>query len=317
MGTPLIEKPGAYPDIPIEDYHGNANLLPGPSLSASGAKTIINRSPLHFWAASPLNPNPPEREEKPHFAIGKMAHDFLLTPDRIADKYFVLPKGFNEKFTKKFAAEIEELEAARESGMTILRHQEAEVVRQVADAIGLHDVAKLAMKGGDTEVTLVWQDKETGVWLRCRPDFLPSSVLRGAPVRAVSDLKFMAPEYCSPHGFSNAIRRFGYHLAAAFYYEGIEAIYGHRPTHWTHIRISAAEVERYEKCPAEPTSPIPSNDSGEVSPSSGGSEMTATPPRNRKGTVVNSPRKIGRAPKRRPALSGKGPTIVHGPWGGS
>src|SRR3546814_14973800 len=71
-----------------------------------------------------------------------MAHDFLLTPDRIADKYFVLPKGFNEKFTKKFAAEIEELEAARESGMTILRHQEAEVVRQVADAIGLHDVAK-------------------------------------------------------------------------------------------------------------------------------------------------------------------------------
>src|SRR3546814_1873681 len=74
------------------------------------------------------------------FAIGKMAHDFLLTPDRIADKYFVLPKGFNEKFTKKFAAEIEELEAARESGMTILRHQEAEIVRQVADAIGLHDV---------------------------------------------------------------------------------------------------------------------------------------------------------------------------------
>src|SRR3546814_10975324 len=85
------------------------------------------------------------------------------------------------------------------------------------------------MKGGDTEVTLVWQDEETGVWLRCRPDFLPSSVLRGAAVRAVSDLKFMAPEYCSPHGFSNAIRRFGYHLAAAFYYEGIEAIYGHRP----------------------------------------------------------------------------------------
>src|SRR3546814_11396395 len=105
---PRITEPGAYPEIDIDDYHHNANLLPGPSLSASGAKTIINRSPLHFWAASPLNPNPPEREEKPHFAIGKMAHDFLLTPDRIADKYFVLPKGFNEKFTKKFAAEIEE-----------------------------------------------------------------------------------------------------------------------------------------------------------------------------------------------------------------
>ena len=83
------------------------------------------------------------------------------------------------------------------------------------------------------------------------------------------------------------------------------------------IRISAAEVERYEKCPAEPTSPIPSSDSGEVSPSSGGNSQAMPPKRSRKGTVVNSPRKIGRAPKRRPALSGKGPTIVHGPWGGS
>src|SRR3546814_11219175 len=83
------------------------------------------------------------------------------------------------------------------------------------------------------------------------------------------------------------------------------------------IRISAAEVERYEKCPAEPTSPIPSNDSGEVSPSSGGSSPRMTQKRNRKGTVVNSPRKIGRAPKRRPALSGKGPTLVHAPGGGA
>src|SRR3546814_2066819 len=127
-----------------------------------------------------------------------MAHDFLLTPDRIADKYFVLPKGFNEKFTKKFAAEIEELEAARESGMTILRHQEAEVVRQVADAIGLHDVAKLAMKGGDTEVTLVWQAKDTGVCLRCRPAFLPSRVMSGAASRAVSALQFSGARACTP-----------------------------------------------------------------------------------------------------------------------
>lgn len=235
--APILTAPGAYPDIDIEDYHHNANLLPGPSLSASGAKTIINRSPFHFWSDSPLNPDRPEREEKPHFAVGKMAHDWLLTPDRISDKYFILPKGFNEKFTKKFAAEIAELEAARESGMTILKFQEAETVRQVADAIGLHDVAKLAMTGGEMETTLVWQDKETGVWLRCRPDFLPNSVKRGAAVRAISDLKFMAPEYCSPHGFSNAIRRFGYHLAAAFYYEGIAAIYGQRPTHWTHIVV--------------------------------------------------------------------------------
>jgi hypothetical protein len=34
----LITAPGAYPDIANEDYHRNANLLPAPSLSSSGAK---------------------------------------------------------------------------------------------------------------------------------------------------------------------------------------------------------------------------------------------------------------------------------------
>src|SRR3546814_18777995 len=91
--------------------------------------------------------------------------------------------------------------------MTILRHQEAEIVRQVADAIGLHDVAKLAMKGGDPEVTLVWQDEETGVWLRCRPDFLPRSVLRGPALRAVSDPPLMSPDSFSPHRLPHAHRR--------------------------------------------------------------------------------------------------------------
>lgn len=81
------------------------------------------------------------------------------------------------------------------------------------------------------------------------------------------------------------------------------------------IRISAAEVERYEKCPADQSSHIQYSGSGEDMPSCGGTSQTTTPKRSRKGTVVNSPRKIGRAPKRRPALSGKGPTIVRGPWG--
>src|SRR3546814_20565713 len=89
---PLITEPGAYPEIDIDDYHHNANLLPGPSLSASGAKTIITRSPLHFWAASPLNPNPPEREDKPPLPMGTTAPTLLPSPDRTAAQSFMPPK---------------------------------------------------------------------------------------------------------------------------------------------------------------------------------------------------------------------------------
>ena len=81
------------------------------------------------------------------------------------------------------------------------------------------------------------------------------------------------------------------------------------------IRVSAAEVERYEKCPVDP-SPIPSSASEADSPLSGGSAQTTSQKRSRKGAVVNSPRKIGRAPRQKPALSGRAPAIVRGPWGG-
>jgi len=78
------------------------------------------------------------------------------------------------------------------------------------------------------------------------------------------------------------------------------------------IRISAAEVERFE-CQAE-TIPAhgPSKGSGEGSPSSGGPSK----PESGSGTDDNSPPKIGRAPRRRRAGYGKAPIVVHGPWGG-
>jgi hypothetical protein len=232
---PLIETAGAYPGIDADDYHGNPDLLPGPSLSSSGAKTILDWSPFHFWASSPLNPDRPEEDEKPHFAVGRAAHDVLLLEDRWADFYHVLPEGYSAAHTKKWAAEICEHEAAREAGKTVLRHQDAEIVTRVAAALRANPVAMNALRNGVPEVTLAWQDAETGAWLRARPDFLPNSVVRGAALRAVPDLKFMSPTYCKPRGFQKAIADFGYHISAAFYAEGIAQVYGKPPTNWLHI----------------------------------------------------------------------------------
>jgi hypothetical protein len=50
-----------------------------------------------------------------------------------------------------------------------------------------------ALSNGESEVTLAWQDKETGVWLRARPDFLPQKRL------IVPDLKTAADG--APKGF--------------------------------------------------------------------------------------------------------------------
>lgn len=235
--TPLITEPGAYPDITNADYHRNPNLLPGPSLSSSGAKTLLGKSPLHFWYDSPLNPDRPPEVDKGFFNVGKAAHDLILLQDRWPDAYFVLPKGFSRAKTKEMAAQIEEADAAAESGLCVLKFEEAETVKAVAASLQRSSLAVATLTNGVTEETLCWQDPNTGVWLRARPDFRPNSILEKREVMVVSDLKFVAATHATPEGFGRAIHQFGYHQSAALYADGIKAIYGHYPTHWVHVVV--------------------------------------------------------------------------------
>ncbi len=232
MSEPLITAPGAYTHIDAEDYHRAANLLPGPSLSSSGAKTILAKSAYHFWFDSPLNPDRPPEQDKPNLNIGKAAHDRILLGERWPSQYHVLPEGFTSTATKKFAEAIAEAEAAREVGKVILRAQDMEVVERVVANLNASPLAMRVLSDGEPEVTLAWQDERTGVWLRARPDWLPNSIMAGGKVMILSDLKFMAPTHCSPDGFSRAIASFGYHQSLAFYADGIKAVYGRAPTNF-------------------------------------------------------------------------------------
>jgi hypothetical protein len=221
---PLLTQAGAYPDIDAADYHRNPNLLPGPSLSSSGAKVLLAKSPFHFFYDSPLNPDRPPEADKPHFNVGKAAHDLVLLSERWPDHYHVLPEGFSRAASKKFAAEIAEADEAEAAGMCVLRHEDAETVKAVAMALSRNELAVATLTNGVTEETLCWQDPHTGVWLRARPDFRPHSIIEKRDVMVVSDLKFVAASNATPDGFAKAIHQFGYHQSAAFYCDGIKAV---------------------------------------------------------------------------------------------
>jgi hypothetical protein len=233
---PLITAPGAYPDIAAEDYHGNPDLTPEPSLSSTGAKTLMSKSPLHFWHASAMNPDRTE-QSKSHFNVGKAAHDMILLRDRWPAHYFVTSEGFSRAKTKACGAEIAEADEAAASGLTVLSFDQAETVRQVTEAIQRVPLAMQALTNGVTEETLVWRDPITDRWLRARPDFRPHSIAKRSPVRVVADLKFVAPTNASPSGFAKAIENFGYHQSAAFYWDGIKATFDIEPTHWLHVVV--------------------------------------------------------------------------------
>lgn len=238
-GKPIAQ-PGAYLDVPIEFYHGNEPCSE-PSISSSGLKKLAGdragqrkgMTPLHFWHDSPLNPNRPTRVEKRHFSVGKAAHDILLLGERWPDFYHVTPEGFSRAKTKAMADEIAEADAALAEGLTILSTEDAIAVQAMAEALRRNPLALALLSNGHPEVTLVHRDRETGVLVRTRPDFLPHKRL------IIPDLKTAAD--ASHDGFQSAIGKNGYAQAAALYMDAIEVVFGEKPTNWIHVAIEKAE----------------------------------------------------------------------------
>jgi hypothetical protein len=209
-----IDTPGIY-DVPFSVYHGK-EICVGPSISSSGLRKITE-CPLKYWWNSPLNPNRPPESNETHFAIGKAAHDLILDGTGWPDRYHVLPEGFTRAGTKKWADAIAEADAAEAEGKTVLKHSDHATVVAMAEAIKKHPINR-ALSRGKAEATIVWQDEQTGVWLRCRPDFLPDDR------RFIPDLKTTTD--ASPTAFEKSVANFGYHQQAALYLDGLAAVFG-------------------------------------------------------------------------------------------
>ena len=71
---------------------------------------------------------------------------------------------------------------------------------------------------GESEVSLFWIDEETGLMLKCRPDYLPSNHL------LVPDYKTC--QSVNPEVFYGDFIKYGYHIEAAMYMDGILAVFG-------------------------------------------------------------------------------------------
>jgi len=95
-----------------------------------------------------------------------------------------------------------------------LNSTELNQVVNMARAINDNEFAKNAFnQEGESELSIFWVDEATGLWLKCRPDFLPYDC------EDVADYK--TTKSASPTSFFNDFIKFGYHQQAAFYKWGI------------------------------------------------------------------------------------------------
>jgi len=189
--------------MPNDVYHS----LPG--ISASGLKTIAQKSPAHY-----ANPKP--RKATRHMEIGTAIHTALLEPERFESEYILLPEVEDRRKPEYKQA----VKSAGTSELVLVGQEVAKVTGMQDAAFANQEAAKLLRSDGFCELSGIVKDPVTGVICRHRFDKL--CVIDGWAV----DIK--KTQDASYEGFQKAIYNYQYHMQAAFYLDQYEWMTGER-----------------------------------------------------------------------------------------
>jgi hypothetical protein len=193
---------GVY-DIPPEVYHADRRFL-----SQSGAKLLLPPSCPAKFAWWNEHPRPPKQE----FDLGHAAHRLALGAG--AELVTVPEHNWRTKRAQEAAA------LARDDGKIPMLLPEMAQVTEMVNALH-RQVPGLFGPSGYAEQTLIWQDSWTGVWCKAMLDWSRAMDTGG---RVVADYKTCND--ASDEAVGKAIARWGYHLQAAWYLDGVGAVGG-------------------------------------------------------------------------------------------
>lgn len=187
--------PGIY-RLTNEAYHS------GPGISKSGLD-LMARSPAHFIGA--------ENKECPAFALGSATHCAILEPHEFEKRYF---RGEDIRRGTKAWDELE----TKAEGREVLKPQDWDLAWRIHDAVMSHDGAKILLSGlkGESEISAFWNDPVTGEMCKCRPDYWLKDFGFIVDLKTTTDAR--------PGAFSRSVAAYRYHVQAAFYSDGLEAL---------------------------------------------------------------------------------------------
>jgi exodeoxyribonuclease VIII len=181
-----------------------------------------HHSMLRAFARSALHAHewlirPPDQSDAQ--ALGSAAHCAILEPERFEASYVAAPK-----IDKRFkAGKLEWAEfQGRYPNHEIVTQDEYDSCLRMRDAVYAHPTARELLSGpGKNEHGALWQDPDTGLMVKCRPDRI--AALAGWPV--VVDLK--TTRDARRTSFAKDIHYFQYHEQAALYLDGLDVLSPH------------------------------------------------------------------------------------------
>jgi exodeoxyribonuclease VIII len=179
-------------------------------VASKSALDLIRQSPAHYhaWVTHEL-----QDEDTKALRFGRLFHTAVLEPAKF-ERIYVAAPDFGDMRFKVNKEKLAEWKMENQ-GKTPVDFDEFESVRRMADAIRKHPLASRLLDDGKSEVTLRWEDEETGLQCKGRMDFV-----RVGDV--VVDLK--STQNAKAEAFRKSCANFGYHRQEAFYRQGRQAI---------------------------------------------------------------------------------------------
>jgi hypothetical protein len=244
-GSP-ISIAGCYSGVPLNDYH-RANICVGPSVSSTALRKIYAYSPAHYWDESPINPRrvlpDPTRAEAEWRIIGRAAHHLLVGAVGAFDREYII-QPLKYPAASKDPAELREMVklgwteeyvnkkwnnnttycknwgiAKRTAGITIMTEDHVKTIEGMAISLG-RDPLIGGGKGvldGLIEQSIFWKDKETGLWLKSRPDVVPTDSCEPADFKTTQSVLWNMLQY--------ALDDLGYYQQGALIGDGLKAVF--------------------------------------------------------------------------------------------
>lgn len=177
---------GLHYDVPMETYHGNC--CPGPSVSGSVLWDLHSSCPAKAVARHYLKPDDDDEEKTTEAkAFGTAANTYIIEGvETFEERYAVKPAGMN--FSKKDGIAWRD----SHSEFEIITAAAYEKILGMSEGLQKNEATANAFTGGKPEVTAIIKDRETGLYLKARPDYLrPGLALNYKTTKSLGGEDFM------------------------------------------------------------------------------------------------------------------------------
>lgn len=195
---------GFYSELSNDDYHGGKGV----------SKTTLDLAASDPHKVAWSKACPVDREKLKTFDFGDAMHAICLEPERLKAEFAVLPKlDLRTNAGKKEKAEFIE----EHKGYKILSADDYKQLNLMFESVMAHREARALIEAqGIAEGSYFWEDKETGLLCKCRPDKNIESRGLLVDVKTTPDLK----------KFAYSVDDYRYYVQDPWYCDGVKNVTG-------------------------------------------------------------------------------------------